>query len=171
SVRERTPEKTVSVQQKGPGRGGKYLSPRPGPFSEGSRGKSALRTCPPSPGSLSSLTHARSPAVRPATYLVFGDLHGRVLPAFRLAQAWSREHGVALAGLLQAGALGEFPGPGRCDRATKRRADKGALEDGVRLVAQPSAEADAVFAGGPCPGALWFTAGNHEDYDSLKAWE
>ena len=27
--------------------------------------------------------------MRPATYLVFGDLHGRVLPAFRLAQAWS----------------------------------------------------------------------------------
>ena len=32
----------------------------------------------------------------PVTYLVFGDLHGRVLPAFKLAQAWSREHGVAV---------------------------------------------------------------------------
>ncbi len=109
--------------------------------------------------------------MRPATYLVFGDLHGRVLPAFRLAQAWSREHGVALDGLLQVGDLGYFPDPGRFDKATKRHAERDALEDGVRLVAQPSAEADAVFEGEPCPGALWFTAGNHEDYELLKELE
>jgi hypothetical protein len=42
----------------------------------------------------------------PATYLIFGDLHGHVLPAFKLAQAWAREHDVALAGLLQVGDLG-----------------------------------------------------------------
>jgi calcineurin-like phosphoesterase family protein len=103
----------------------------------------------------------------PATYLVFGDLHGRVLPAFKLAQAWSREHGVVLAGLLQVGDLGDS----RLDKATKRRPAKDALEGGVRLVAQPSEEADAVFADEPCPGALWFTAGNHEDYDLLKERE
>ena len=60
----------------------------------------------------------------PATYLVFGDLHGRVLPAFKLAQAWSREHGVALAGLLQVGDLGYFPEPSRFDKATQRHAEK-----------------------------------------------
>ena len=70
--------------------------------------------------------------MRPATYLVFGDLHGRVLPAFRLAQAWSREHGVALDGLLQVGDLGYFPDPGRFDKATKRHAERDALEDGVQ---------------------------------------
>src|SRR5579884_1011047 len=107
----------------------------------------------------------------PATYLVFGDLHGRVLPAFRLAQAWSREHGVALAGLLQVGDLGYFPDPGRYDRATRRFAEKDALEAGVGLVARPSPEADAVFADGYCPGAMWFTAGNHEDYDLLRERE
>jgi hypothetical protein len=107
----------------------------------------------------------------PATYLVFGDLHGRVLPAFKLATAWARVHGVALAGLLQVGDLGYFPEPGRFDRATKRHAEKDSLEGGVRLVAQPSAEADAVFADEACPGALWFTAGNHEDYELLKEWE
>jgi hypothetical protein len=85
-----------------------------------------------------------------SAYLVFGDLHGRVLPAFKLAQAWSREHAVALAGLLQVGDLGE------------------ALEDGPQLTAQPSEEADAVFANVPGPWVLWFTAGNHEDYDLLK---
>jgi hypothetical protein len=38
-----------------------------------------------------------------ATYLIFGDLHGRILPAFRLALAWQRDHGERLAGLLQVG--------------------------------------------------------------------
>src|SRR6266567_2289003 len=105
--------------------------------------------------------------MRPPTYLVFGDLHGRVLPAFRLAQAWSREHGVALAGLLQVGDLGDS----RFDKATKRHAGKESPGGSVRLVARPSGEADAVFANELCPGALWFTAGNHEDYDVLKARE
>ena len=84
--------------------------------------------------------------MRPSTYLVFGDLHGRVLPAFRLAQAWSREHGVALDGLLQVGDLGYFPDPARLDKATRRHAAHDALEAGARLVAEPSEEADAVFA-------------------------
>jgi hypothetical protein len=109
--------------------------------------------------------------MRPSTYLVFGDLHGRVLPAFKLAQAWSREHGVTVDGLLQVGDLGYFPYPSRFDKATKRHAEKDVLEWGVRLVAQPSEEADTVFADELCPGALWFTAGNHEDYDLLKELE
>jgi hypothetical protein len=109
--------------------------------------------------------------MRPATYLVFGDLHGRVLPAFKLAQVWSREHGIALDGLLQVGDLGYFPEPSRFDKATQRHAEKDALEAGVCLVAEPSEEADAVFADELCPGALWFTAGNHEEYDLLKEWE
>ncbi len=107
----------------------------------------------------------------PATYLVFGDLHGRVLPAFKLAEAWSREHGVAVTGLLQVGDLGYFPEPSGYDKATRRHAEKDALESGVRLVAEPSEEADAVFNDPLCPEAMWFTAGNHEDYDLLKNLE
>src|SRR3954467_12065955 len=103
------------------------------------------------------MTRPGSFAMPPSTFFVFGALHGRVLPAFKLAQAWSREHGVALAGLLQVGDLGDS----RFDRATKRHTGKDALEGGVRLVAQPSEEADAVFADELCPAALWFTAGNH----------
>jgi hypothetical protein len=106
-----------------------------------------------------------------STYLVFGDLHGRVLPAFKLAQAWSREHGVALSGLLQVGDLGYFPDPCRYDKATKRYAERDSLESGVRLIAEPSDEADAVFAGEPNAGEMWFTAGNHEDFELLKEWE
>src|SRR5260370_12109410 len=78
-----------------------------------------------------------SRAMRSSTYLIFGDLHGRVLPAFKLAQAWSREHGVALAGLLQVGDLGYFPAPSRFDKATKRHAEKDSLESGVRPCAAP----------------------------------
>src|SRR5207253_1987162 len=59
----------------------------------------------------------------------------------------------------------------RFDRVAKRHAGKDSLEGGMRLVAQPSEEADAVFADEHCPTALWFTAGNHEDYDLLKEQE
>jgi hypothetical protein len=72
---------------------------------------------------------------------------------------------------LQVGDLGDFPAVSRRAKVTKRDAEKDALEGGVRLVAQPSEEADAIFANEPCSSALWFTAGNHEDYDLLKEWE
>jgi hypothetical protein len=105
--------------------------------------------------------------MRLSTYLVFGDLHGRILPAFKLAQVWSREHGIPLDGLLQVGDLGDS----RFDKPRKRHAGRDSLEGGMRLVAQPSEEADAVFAADLCPRTLWFTAGNHEDYDWLKERE
>ncbi len=104
-----------------------------------------------------------------ASYLIFGDLHGRILPAFRLASAWSQEHGVALSGLLQVGDLGYFPDPSRLDKATAKFAAADPLELGSQLVASPTIEADAVFHGeGHDVGRLWFTAGNHEDFDALN---
>src|SRR5437762_6168641 len=108
----------------------------------------------------------------PLTYLVFGDLHGRVLPAFRLAMAWGREHNVEVAGLLQVGDLGFFPYSDRLDPATARYAGEDLTELGVQLVTEPSPEADDVFLGeSPAPRALWFTAGNHEDFEALAALE
>lgn len=101
------------------------------------------------------------------TYLVFGDLHGRILPAFRLAAVWAREHSVRLAGILQVGDLGWFPDLSRLDRATARHAEKDPLELGATLVCQPGSQADSVFADPHGPDALWFTAGNHEDYQAL----
>ena len=103
------------------------------------------------------------------TYLVFGDLHGRILPAFGLALAWQREHGERLAGLLQVGDLGFFPDPSRLDKATKRHADRDPLELGAQLIAVRSREADAIFADPDLPEALWFTPGNHEDYAALDS--
>jgi hypothetical protein len=103
-----------------------------------------------------------------SAYLVFGDLHGRILPAFRLATVWAREHGVALAGILQVGDLGYFPDPSRLDRATLRHAVDDPLELGAIDLVQPNPLADAVFADRDCPPGLWFTAGNHEDFDELE---
>ncbi len=101
-------------------------------------------------------------------YLIFGDLHGRVLPAFRLASAWGREHGTAVTGLLQVGDLGYFPDPARLDKATARHAAADPLELGAQLVTTLNREADAVFRGeGYDVGRLWFTAGNHEDFEAL----
>jgi hypothetical protein len=106
-----------------------------------------------------------------ASYLVFGDLHGRVLPAFRLASAWAREHGTQLAGLLQVGDLGYFPDSSRLDKATKRYAEDDPLELGVQQVTVYTKLADDIFAEPDVPEALWFTAGNHEDFDALAALE
>lgn len=104
-----------------------------------------------------------------ATYLVFGDLHGRILPAFCLARAREREHGERLDALLQVGDLGYFPDASRLDKATRRHAERDPLELGTRLIAAPSKKADEVFSPPDAPPALWFTAGNHEDYDALDA--
>jgi hypothetical protein len=107
-----------------------------------------------------------------ARYLIFGDLHGRILPAFRLAMAWERRHGIRLDGLLQVGDLGYFPDPARLDKATARHAADDPLELGASLVAEPSREADVVFRGeGGPPPPLWFTAGNHEDFDAQAGRE
>ena len=107
-----------------------------------------------------------------ARYLVFGDVHGRILPAFRLAMVWERDHAVRLDGLLQVGDLGYFPDPTRLDKATARHAAVDPLELGASLVAEPTREADEVMQGpgGPAP-VLWFTAGNHEDFAALARKE
>lgn len=104
------------------------------------------------------------------TYLIFGDLHGRVLPAFRLSQVWAREHEVAVAGLLQVGDLGYYPDLSRLDKATIRHAAADPLELGVQLITVRSRQADSVFHGDEAAAeALWFTVGNHEDFEAIAA--
>jgi hypothetical protein len=110
----------------------------------------------------------RNWAMTVLNYLVFGDLHGRILPAFKLAAAWSRDHGFAVSGLLQVGDLGYFPDVSRLDKATVRHAQKDPLELGTQLVTEPNTLADEFFFGDEIPAAdLWFTVGNHEDFASL----
>jgi hypothetical protein len=105
----------------------------------------------------------------PTTFLVFGDLHGRILPAFRFASYWSRRHQRTLAGLLQVGDLGYFPDISRIDKATLRHAKDDPLELGTFEVVTRTEIADRVFDDDPtCPPGLWFTAGNHEDFQELE---
>lgn len=65
------------------------------------------------------------------------------------------------------GDLGYFPNPAKLDKATLRHAKDDPLELGVLDVVQPTELADAIFGALDCPQALWFTAGNHEDFDEL----
>ncbi len=101
------------------------------------------------------------------TYLVFGDLHGRILPAVRCAAAWAKDHGTPVDGVLQVGDLGFFPDPTRMDRATLRHAADDPLEYGAADVVDRNPFADAAFDDPHAPPALWFTAGNHEDFGEL----
>jgi hypothetical protein len=98
---------------------------------------------------------------------VFGDLHGRVLPAFRQVAAWRREHGERLSGLLQVGDPGNYPDAARLERAARNHAKKDPMELGVQQAAAPNPKA-AAFADPERPAAPWFTPGNHEDYDALE---
>src|ERR1700736_212898 len=106
--------------------------------------------------------------VAKGTYLVFGDLHGRVLPAFCLALAWQREQGERIDGLLQVGDLGYFPDISRLDKATLRFAQNEPLEWVVQDVVGHSPRADAVFSDPEVPEALCYTAGNNKDHDALE---
>jgi hypothetical protein len=107
----------------------------------------------------------------PPVFFVFGDLHGRILPAFRVAALWAREHTTPVLGILQAGDLGYFPYLSRLDKATRRHAEADPLELGIQDIMAPSALADAVFNDPDCPPAMWFTAGNHEDHAALRERE
>jgi hypothetical protein len=102
------------------------------------------------------------------TILVFGDLHGRILPAFRCAIAWAREHRRTLAGILQVGDLGYFPNVAHLDRATIRHAKDDPLELGAVDIVLTNELADSIFDDPLCPPGLWFTGGNHEDFDELE---
>lgn len=109
----------------------------------------------------------RLPGMSAHIYLMFGDLHGRILPAFRLATVWAREHATPVDGLLQVGDLGYFPDISRLDKATLRHAQDDPTELGALDIISPNPLADAVVDDPHSPPALWFTAGNHEDFDAL----
>jgi hypothetical protein len=102
------------------------------------------------------------------TFLVFGDLHGRILPAFRFATYWSRENDQPLDGVLQVGDLGYFPDSSNLDKATIRHAKDDPLELGTFDIVVKNELADSIFDDPAAPPALWFTSGNHEDFDRLE---
>ena len=101
------------------------------------------------------------------TFLVFGDLHGRILHAFKLAAVWAREQDRVVDGILQVGDLGYFPDLTRLDKATRRFAKDDLTELGAQDMIAQNPLADEIFNDPHCPATLWFTAGNHEDHDAL----
>lgn len=101
-------------------------------------------------------------------YLIYGDLHGRILHAFRFASYFAEETGTPIAALLQVGDLGYFPDLTRIDKATLRHAKDDPTELGIQDLIQPNELADKVFEHPACPEAMWFTVGNHEDFEILE---
>lgn len=103
-----------------------------------------------------------------SVFLVFGDLHGKILPAFRLASAWTRDHDTPLTSILQVGDMGYFPDLNTIDKATLRHAKDDPLELGTFDIITINPLAGQVFDDPHAPPGLWFTAGNHEDFDTLE---
>lgn len=101
-------------------------------------------------------------------YLVFGDLHGRVLPAFALTRRFELEFTVAVNGILQVGDLGYFPQVERLDAATRRFAARDPMELGVSELNSENRLACELFSKLDPYLRLYFTAGNHEDFAALE---
>lgn len=102
------------------------------------------------------------------SYLVFGDLHGRVLPAFALTRRYELEYQIQLSGLLQVGDLGYFPDLNRLDSATRRHAARDPLELGVSEFTASNHAACQLFSQLSPALRLYFIAGNHEDHQLLS---
>ncbi len=102
-----------------------------------------------------------------STYLIFGDLHGRILPAFKLATVWARDHNCPVDALLQVGDLGYYPELSRLDKATVRHAENDPTELGAQDIVHPNPLADAILGDPNCPSGMWFISGNHEDFAEL----
>ncbi len=113
-----------------------------------------------------SLSNSDSLAMH--TYLVFGDLHGRVLPAFALARRYEAEFQIRLSGLFQVGDLGYFPDPNRLDSATRKHAARDPLELGVSEITSANSQACRFFSQLDPALKLYFIAGNHEDHELLE---
>ncbi len=76
---------------------------------------------------------------------MFGDLHGRILPAFRFASWRPTRTGCDLAGLLQVGNVGYYTDISHCNQATLRHAKYDPLELGSLTVVVRTEIADRVL--------------------------
>ena len=101
---------------------------------------------------------------------MFGDLHGRVLPAFALARRYQDEFQVQLEGLLQVGDLGFYPDVQRLDSATRRHAARDPLELGVSEFNAANVLTGRFFQKLDPLLRLYFIAGNHEDHELLQQY-
>lgn len=102
--------------------------------------------------------------------LVFADLHGRVLLAWKLAERLQRERGIVLDLILQCGDMGAYPSPATFDKATLRHAQRDDSELGFsRYFTQKNAPTTEVLQKLACE--MWAVRGNHEDHAFLDNLE
>ena len=100
---------------------------------------------------------------------VFGDLHGKILLAYKLCQRWQKENKKNIDLVLQVGDLGVWPDPARLDKATARHVDTEENELGFIDFANGSEALYDMFLGKNADALpdIYFIKGNHEDFDFL----
>jgi len=102
---------------------------------------------------------------------VFGDLHGKILLAYKLCQRWQKEHKTKLDLILQVGDLGVWPDLTKLDKATVRHIDADENELGFIDFANGSETLDNLFLSKDSEVLpdIYFIKGNHEDFDFLDS--
>jgi hypothetical protein len=102
--------------------------------------------------------------------LIFADLHGRILLAWKLAERLQRERNIQIDLILQCGDLGAFPTIANFDKATLRHAQRDETELGFsRYFTQHIPEVYQVLQKISCD--MWAVRGNHEDHAFLDNLE
>lgn len=100
---------------------------------------------------------------------IFGDLHGKILLAYKLCQRWQKEHKKNLDLILQVGDLGVWPDPTKLDKATVRFVAEDEDELGFVDFANGSEALYNLFLSKDADVLpdIYFIKGNHEDFDFL----
>lgn len=102
--------------------------------------------------------------------ILFSDLHGRILLAFKLVQRFQKERGIAVDLILQCGDMGIFPDLHKLDKATIRHAQNNPSELGFHHhFTQYNPSVEAVLA--ESAYEMVCVRGNHEDHDFLDQLE
>lgn len=102
--------------------------------------------------------------------LLFADLHGRILPALKLAIRLQKERNLRLDLILQCGDMGLYPDPSQFDKATLRHAQRDETELGFsRYFTRPIKEVQQVWDELDCEVVC--VRGNHEDHAFLNDLE
>lgn len=102
--------------------------------------------------------------------IIFSDLHGRILLAFKLVKRLEQERGIKIDLILQCGDVGIFPDINQLDKATLRHAKRDRSELGFYdYFVQENVVTTEVLKDLTCHCVC--VRGNHEDHDFLNALE
>ncbi len=102
--------------------------------------------------------------------LLFSDLHGRILLAFKLVQRFQKERGINIDLILQCGDLGIFPDTNRLDKATIKHAKNDPSELGFsQYFVKKKPKVQKVLQ--DINTQMICVRGNHEDHPYLDQLE